>query len=136
MNKINANEHDTQITFVCRFQIFLSCHALVIYALFLFLAFILSCELLTVKRCGIKKSYAITKARVYIAKLIQDPIWTNKMRKVNILIIYYKALGQIHYIHKINKNKCAKRNYIRKCEGVGPFKGIKLELKIDLIAFF
>ena len=34
----------------------------------------------------------------------------NKMRKVNILIIYYKALGQIHYNYKKrNKNKCAKR---------------------------
>ena len=48
------------------------------------------------------------KARVYIAKLNQDPIWI-KVRKVNVLIIYYKALGQIHYIHKRNKNKCEKK---------------------------
>ena len=47
------------------------------------------------------------------------------MRKVNILIIYYKALGQLHEIQKRNKGKCAKRNKIENARALDPFKEIK-----------
>ena len=54
------------------------------------------------------------------------------MRKINVLIIYYKALGQLHKKEN-KKSKHAKRNKNRECEGVGPFKEIKLELMIKLL---
>ena len=38
---------------------------------------------------------------------------------------YYMALVQIHYIHKRNKWNARKKKII-KCEGVEPFKGIKI----------
>ena len=44
----------------------------------------------------------------------------------------YKALGEVHnYLSKIKIN--ARKELRIECEGVGPFKEIKLELKIDLI---
>ena len=42
---------------------------------------------------------------------------------------YYKALGEIHYIHKRNKIN-ARKEIIIECEGVGPFKEINEIIKL------
>ena len=70
------------------------------------------------------------EARVYIVKLNQDPIWINKIRKINVLIIYYKALGQVHKFKREMKVNVRKEIRIE-CEGVGPFKEIELKLQIN-----
>ena len=74
-----------------------------------------------------KGSTLLQGAGPYIAKLNRDPIWI-KVRKVNVLIIYYKALGQLHKCKMKNKDKRAKRNYIESARALDPLK-VRLKLK-------
>ena len=103
------------------------CHALVIYALILFgHSFFHVINSLKDAEIKMRKNKGPTLLQgAGLHRQINKTRFKIKIRKVNILIIYYKALGQIHYIHKRNKKINARKELRIECEGVGPKESCK-----------